>query len=471
MKDNHITTNNKQFNLLYRFADVFCLGLSLFIIRWIYLSDYSFNQNYLMLFGGFTALFLILAQAFGLYKTWKINLLKEQAIALIVPWTLSLLSFSLVMFLTKSSESFSRVVLGTWFIVAPITLFALRIVVNKVVTYLYLIGYNSKNAIIIGLNENSLLMANQIINNKQEPINIIGFYDDEEPSDELKAAIQSMDLTYNGRVEEGYQLAKNGDVDQVYVALPQRDESKINAVLSLFSDTTVNLLLMPSFVNYNMLRPQWRQMGNIQMLSVYDTPFYGFANGFKRLQDVVVSSIILLLISPILIGIAVGIKLTSKGPVIFKQKRNGLGGQKIEVWKFRSMTSMENGDVVKQATKNDARITPFGGFLRRTSLDELPQFFNVLQGRMSIVGPRPHAVSHNEEYRKLVERYMLRHKVKPGITGWAQINGFRGETDTLDKMENRIKYDLEYIQKWNFGMDIKIIFLTIFKGFVSKTAY
>ena len=166
--------------------------------------------------------------------------------------------------------------------------------------------------------------------------------------------------------------------------------------------------------------------------------------------------------------IATIIKLTSRGPVLFKQDRYGLSGKKIKVWKFRSMNVSENTDNVVQATKNDIRITPFGRFLRRTSLDELPQFINVLQGRMSVVGPRPHAVAHNEEYRKLISYYMLRHKVKPGITGWAQINGFRGETDTLDKMEGRVDHDLEYIRNWSLWMDIRIVFLTVFKGFVGS---
>jgi putative colanic acid biosynthesis UDP-glucose lipid carrier transferase len=157
--------------------------------------------------------------------------------------------------------------------------------------------------------------------------------------------------------------------------------------------------------------------------------------------------------------------------VIFKQYRYGIDGKKIKVWKFRSMKVMDNGGVVKQATKDDPRVTKFGSFIRRTSLDELPQFINVLQGRMSIVGPRPHAVAHNEEYRQIVDKYMLRHKVKPGITGWAQINGYRGETDTLDKMEKRVEYDLNYIRNWSLWLDIKIIFLTVFKGFVGKNTY
>ncbi|PLO77418.1 undecaprenyl-phosphate glucose phosphotransferase, partial [Klebsiella quasipneumoniae] len=170
---------------------------------------------------------------------------------------------------------------------------------------------------------------------------------------------------------------------------------------------------------------------------------------FKRIEDIVISSIILLFISPILLIIACLIKLTSPGPIIFKQTRYGMDGKPIKVWKFRSMSVMENDNKVIQATKNDIRITKIGRLLRRTSLDELPQFFNVLFGGMSIVGPRPHAVAHNEQYRNLIEGYMLRHKVKPGITGWAQINGWRGETDTLEKMEKRVEFDLEYIREWS----------------------
>lgn len=180
---------------------------------------------------------------------------------------------------------------------------------------------------------------------------------------------------------------------------------------------------------------------------------------------------ILLLISPLLLVISIAIKLTSSGPVFFKQIRYGLNGKSILVYKFRTMKVMENGSQVKQAVKNDPRVTSVGRLLRRTSLDELPQFFNVILGNMSIVGPRPHAVAHNEEYRKLIPGYMLRHKVKPGITGLAQIRGWRGETDTLDKMEKRIECDLEYIRTWSIWLDIKIIFLTVFRGFIHKAAY
>ncbi|GEA11485.1 hypothetical protein KUL49_18600 [Alteromonas sp. KUL49] len=209
----------------------------------------------------------------------------------------------------------------------------------------------------------------------------------------------------------------------------------------------------------------------MQALSVFDTPFQGASDLLKRAEDIVVGSIILTMLTIPMLFIAAAVKLTSPGPIIFKQKRYGLDGKQILVYKFRSMKVQDNGPVVKQATKNDPRITKLGAFLRKTSLDELPQFINVLQGRMSIVGPRPHAVAHNEEYRKLIKGYMLRHKVRPGITGWAQVNGFRGETETINKMVKRVEYDLDYIHRWSVWLDLKIIWMTIFKGFTNKNAY
>jgi len=199
----------------------------------------------------------------------------------------------------------------------------------------------------------------------------------------------------------------------------------------------------------------------VPVVSVRDTPYFGVRGLIKRLSDILIASLILLLASPVMALIAVGIKLTSPGPVLFKQRRYGLDGEEISVYKFRSMTVTEDGDRIVQAKKRDPRVTPFGKFLRRSSLDELPQFFNVLQGRMSVVGPRPHAVAHNEMYRKVVKGYMIRHKVKPGITGWAQVNGLRGETDTLDKMAARIEYDLEYIRNWSVMLDLWIILKTV----------
>nr|WP_050569379.1 undecaprenyl-phosphate glucose phosphotransferase [Dickeya sp. CFBP 2040] len=295
----------------------------------------------------------------------------------------------------------------------------------------------------------------------------LAFYDDRNPS-RFGYLIKS---EFKGKVSALVEEAKAGRVDEIYIALPMIALKRIRYFLSMMSDTTVDTYIIPDLYSYSSYVSQLRSINNIQTISIFRSPFDGLGSVIKRAEDLIIGGIITLMISPLLLVIAIGIKLTSPGPVLFKQDRYGLSGNKIKVWKFRSMHVMENSDVVKQATKNDPRVTRFGAFLRRTSLDELPQFFNVLQGTMSIIGPRPHAVVHNEQYRQLVENYMIRHKVKPGISGLAQVNGYRGEVDTLDKMEKRVYYDIAYIQSWSLWLDIKIIFRTIFKGFIGENAY
>jgi putative colanic acid biosynthesis UDP-glucose lipid carrier transferase len=264
---------------------------------------------------------------------------------------------------------------------------------------------------------------------------------------------------------------QSGSIDSVYVALPLSSERRIEELVNRLADTTASVYVVPDLFVSELVHARWIDFGGMPLVSVYETPFYGLYGWVKRAEDILLGSVILILISPVMLAIATAVKLTSPGTIFFKQRRYGLNGVVVKVWKFRSMTVCEDGVDVPQARKNDKRITPLGVFLRRSSLDELPQFFNVLQGTMSIVGPRPHAVAHNEQYRKLINGYMLRHKVKPGITGWAQVNGWRGETDTLDKMQKRIEYDLEYIQNWSLWLDIKIVILTIWRGFKGGNVY
>ncbi len=260
-------------------------------------------------------------------------------------------------------------------------------------------------------------------------------------------------------------------IDFVYITLPMHPEDRIVQLIDALADTTASVYVIPDFFVFDLLHARWFNLGSLPIVSVFESPFHGVDGWLKRAEDLLLGSLILLLISPLLLVIALAVRLSSPGPVIFRQRRYGLNGQIVEVWKFRSMTVCEDGDHILQAQIVDSRITPFGALLRRTSLDELPQFFNVLQGSMSIVGPRPHAVAHNEQYRRLIHGYMLRHKVKPGITGWAQVNGWRGETDTLEKMEKRIEFDLAYMRNWSLWLDLKIIWLTIWKGFSGKNAY
>jgi putative colanic acid biosynthesis UDP-glucose lipid carrier transferase len=301
--------------------------------------------------------------------------------------------------------------------------------------------------------------------------NFVGFYDDRLEENAQRPPI-NIDQAVTGNFKELLANAQRGVIDHIYVTLPLRAENRINGLIQELADSTVSVNIVPDFFMFNLMHSKVTNLRGLPVVSVFDTPLDSPLDGLaKRIEDLVLCAIILPLIALPMLLIGIAIKITSPGPVIFKQLRYGINGEPIKIWKFRSMTVCENSDVIKQATVNDVRVTPLGGFLRRTSLDELPQFINVLQGRMSVVGPRPHAIAHNEFYRKQIQGYMLRHKMKPGITGLAQVNGFRGETATIDKMEARIHFDLEYIRQWSVFLDLKIVALTIFKGFVGDKAY
>ncbi len=352
-----------------------------------------------------------------------------------------------------------------WFVFACVLLSSYRIFLRFILRLLRAQGYNTRNVVIVGAGVLGQKLANNIIEHASFGLVFSGYYDDETPSQKVVAA-QTL-----GDLEQLVADCKSGGIDRVYIVLPPQAYERRKWLVKQLADSTASVYIVPDVFTYQLLHSRSDTIMGIPTISIYDSPIDGSNAIIKRIEDVILSILILVLISPVLIGLAVAVKLTSKGPVFFKQNRYGIDGKPIKVWKFRSMNVMEDGAKVTQAIKNDKRFTPIGQFIRKTSLDELPQFLNVLQGQMSIVGPRPHAVAHNEQYRSLVDGYMLRHKVKPGITGWAQINGWRGETDTLDKMEKRIEFDLEYIQNWSLVLDLKIVFLTIFKGFINKNAY
>jgi putative colanic acid biosynthesis UDP-glucose lipid carrier transferase len=272
-------------------------------------------------------------------------------------------------------------------------------------------------------------------------------------------------------LEDLNDVVKKHHIKDVYITLPLNSQQRMQQLLGRLHDLAVSIYFVPDVSGVNVIQGRMRTMDGLPVMSLLESPFVGINGLVKRISDIVLSSIILVLISPVIAAVALGVKLSSPGPIIFKQRRNGLDGSEILVYKFRSMRVMENGAKVTQATRGDPRITPFGAFIRKTSLDELPQFINVLQGRMSIVGPRPHAVAHNEQYRAIIDAYQLRHKVKPGITGWAQVNGCRGETDVIEKMEARVAYDIEYLRNWSLLMDLRIIARTVKLTVFDKNAY
>jgi putative colanic acid biosysnthesis UDP-glucose lipid carrier transferase len=285
----------------------------------------------------------------------------------------------------------------------------------------------------------------------------------------LAGVLQPEQLT--GHCRDVADFVRSRGVSVVYIALPLCNVPRMSGLVNALRDTTASVYFVPDAFAFDLIQGRLVEINGMPALSVCDTPFHGMDAVLKRATDLVVAIVGLVIVSPLMLAIAAAIKLTSKGPVLFRQRRYGLNGEEILVYKFRSMMGCEDGPVVAQATRQDSRVTPLGAFLRRWSLDELPQIFNVLEGKMSFVGPRPHAVAHNEEYRKLINGYMLRHKVRPGITGWAQVNGLRGETATVDKMHRRVQYDLDYLKNWSLWLDLKIIARTVLTVARDRHAY
>jgi len=324
-----------------------------------------------------------------------------------------------------------------------------------------------RTAVIAGSSELGAKLSAQITGAALLGIQLDGIFDDRRP--ERRVVIDEVPVL--GRLDQLADYIKSRHVDLIYITLPMASQPRILRLLNELRDTTASIYFVPDIFVFDLIQARMDSINGIPVVAVCETPFFGMNGMLKSASDFVLASLILLLISPLLLALAVGVKLSSPGPVLFRQRRYGLDGRQITVYKFRTMTVQEDGEQVKQATRDDERITPFGRFLRRSSLDELPQFINVLQGRMSIVGPRPHAVAHNEMYRKLINGYMVRHKVKPGITGWAQINGLRGETDTVEKMRQRIEYDLGYLRNWSLRLDLHIILKTVLLIFRDGRAY
>ncbi len=415
-------------------------------------------------------LFLVIGQSLNVYQSARGAGLRAQILRIWTGWMAGVVPVLLLLFFAlKVSESYSRVIVLTWFALAPFFISVWRTAATLFLREIRSRGYNTRFAAIVGMTELGAELAAQMRATPSLGLRVYGFYDDREEERCYPVAPELGGRA--GTLADLVEAAKAGEVDLIYIAFPLRAEPRINQLLRELSDTTASVYLAADFDVYDLLHARWVTLGAVPTMSMHETPFYGVDGWLKRAEDVVIGSVILLVIAIPMLIIAIAVKWSSPGPVLFRQRRYGLNGEVIDVIKFRSMTVTEDGEHIKQATRDDPRVTRFGAFLRRSNLDELPQFFNVLGGSMSIVGPRPHAVAHNELYRKKVRGYMLRHKVKPGITGWAQVNGWRGETDTLEKMERRVEHDLDYIRNWSLLWDIQIILMTVFGSRSRRNAY
>ncbi|POT59598.1 undecaprenyl-phosphate glucose phosphotransferase [Citrobacter amalonaticus] len=453
-------TNASLISMVQRFSDITIMFGGLWIVCKI--SGLPFLYMHLLVALITLVVFQMLGGMTDFYRSWRGVKIFTELTLLLQNWTLSLVFSAGLVAFNKDFDNRLTTWLA-WYLLSSLGLVFCRSFIRYGAGWLRNSGYNKRSVAVAGDLPAGQALLDSFRNEPWLGFEVVGVYHDPKPG--------GVTSDWAGNFEQLIEDAKASRIHNVYIAMPMCDGAQVKKLVRELADTTCSVILIPDVFTFNILHSRIEEVSGVPVVPLYDTPLSGINRLLKRAEDIVLASLILLLISPVLCGIALAVKLSSPGPIIFRQTRYGMDGKPIKVWKFRSMKVMENDRVVTQATQNDPRVTRVGNFLRRTSLDELPQFINVLTGGMSIVGPRPHAVAHNEQYRQLIEGYMLRHKVKPGITGWAQINGWRGETDTLEKMEKRVEFDLEYIREWSLWFDIRIVFLTVFKGFVNKAAY
>jgi len=432
----------------------------LIVMGTLYLATVYYGEP----FSGYCLVLMILAffissavyQHVDPYRTWRSGRMLAYARDTVFGWCLTV---AVLYFLGSASGLkyfYEERVLLAWCIATPLIVLASHLAVRKA-TGSRDGSRELRSIVVVGCNEVGIKFAGVCERHPNLFMAVEGFFDDR--ADERRPA--SMTYPILGGMADVCQYVRQHNIKMIFVSQPISAQPRIRKLVDELKDTTASVYFLPDVYVFDLMQARFDTVGGMPVIAISETPFMGFNSVLKRGSDMLIGSLILLLVAPLMLLIAIAVKLSSPGPVIFRQRRYGLYGEEIFVYKFRSMLVLEDGAQVVQAQKGDRRMTRIGGFLRRTSLDELPQFINVLQGRMSLVGPRPHAVAHNEQYRKLIKGYMLRHKVRPGITGWAQVNGLRGETATLDKMEARIQHDLDYLRNWSLWLDLWIIVKTI----------
>jgi putative colanic acid biosynthesis UDP-glucose lipid carrier transferase len=367
-------------------------------------------------------------------------------------------------------DRFEPRVLVMWGAITPPVLWLSQLAAQAALRSLGALQVASRRAVIIGHNELGKMLGQQLLQDRSLGVDLLGYFDDCKSAEDRKSE-NGADAALLGDVSRLPQFILRNDVKLVYITWAMTREARILELLETLRDSTVSIYFVPDVSIANLIQARVDFVNGIPVVGVCESPFYGVRGLAKRACDIVISATAIALLSPVFVAVALGVRRSGSGPIIFRQRRYGLDGKEIVVYKFRSMSVTEDGDsTYTQVVRNDSRVTPFGAFIRKTSLDELPQLFNVLEGSMSLVGPRPHAVAGNEQYRRLFSGYMVRHKVKPGITGWAQVNGFRGGDD-LESMQRRVAADLEYLRNWSLGLDIAILFRTVALVWADRRAF
>jgi putative colanic acid biosynthesis UDP-glucose lipid carrier transferase len=406
---------------------------------------------------------------FRLYRAWRGLPISEELKRISFAWVSVFALMLAIAFALKAGDTYSRGWIGTWLVVGWSWMVAQRLALRMALRWLRANGFNLRRVVLVGYDDQVAQVAERLRTENWHGLRVVGTFS---PVPAPAAPGRAAEPECRGSLAELVGCVASQPVEQVWIVMPLREEERVRDIMDALRNTTVDIRLVPDLFGLCLLNHGISEVAGLPVIDLSATPMTGTNQLVKAIEDRALASVIVLLLSPLMALLALGVKLGSPGPVLFRQLRHGWDGKPIEIYKFRTMyVHTEPDGAVTQARRSDPRVTPFGAFLRRTSLDELPQFINVLQGRMSIVGPRPHALSHNEQYKDLIDGYMLRHKVKPGITGWAQVNGWRGETDTLEKMRMRVEHDLYYIDNWSLWFDLRIISMTLFKGFAHRAAY
>lgn len=462
--------NEHAFNFVSRALDAVAVAIAGWCASFLYFGNWHLSAPYknALLLGAL--LTLVIFPSFDNYRSWRGRGWYDHLRALVLSVATVMAAMIVISAVLHNTSFYSRAWFAIWSALATAILFIYKRILILCLRALRERGWNRKRLVIFGAGSLGRMVADHLVHSPWSEYEIDCFLDDD--PHKVGETYRDLPIRQAGGLKLDRYLREN-DIQEIWLALPLRAEERMREVLNELRHSTAFIRFVPNIFQLKLLFGQnLPSVAGVPVLDINTSPMSGLNVVVKRIEDFVLASVIIVLVSPLMLLIAIAIKLDSKGPAIFKQERHGWDGRVIKVYKFRSMQMHREADgQMTQATKGDARITKVGQFLRRTSLDELPQFFNVLQGRMSVVGPRPHAVVMNEFYKDKVDFYFQRHKVKPGITGLAQVNGLRGETDTLEKMERRIELDLDYIQRWSVWLDLKIVFLTVFKGFVDKNAY
>jgi len=410
-------------------------------------------------------MFVIVGELWGVFRNGRPRQVDYDVLLVTAAWTIGAWgTLSAFKMLGLSDWTVAPYVMVIWFLLVLLSILLIHLSVRGAITWIEERSWEFRRCAVIGTTPLAGELAKSASRSDEFGMNIAGVFtqdSSQEPSVDAENSDQRDVTQVANNFQAMIKAIERREIDTVFIAEPMENNVRIREWIDRLADTTASVYLVPNLEAFDVLYSRWGAVGGHTVVSVFETPIFGIDGYLKRGMDILLSSIGLAVAAPLLFLIALAIRLTSEGPVFFRQRRYGLDGQEFLVWKFRTMSTMEDGRVVKQATKNDPRVTPVGRLLRRTSLDELPQLFNVLGGSMSLVGPRPYATAHNEHFRSLIRGYMLRHKVRPGITGLAQVLGSRLETDTTEKMAARIELDHRYIRDWSLWLDLKIMLKTI----------